>query len=92
MAHSAPFERANYSLDGSTDVLLAPVRGADTRRDLPQNLFRKHPAVFSAKFIFALLLIIASWVAVAVVRTWPVIVVAIIVLGSMYAPPRRASA
>ena len=40
-------------LDGSTGVLLAPVPGPETRRDLGPEYFQKRPAVFVAKFAVA---------------------------------------
>jgi fatty acid desaturase len=78
-------EAGGLSLDGSVDVLLAPVSGPDTRSALPRSLFVKHPGRFTAKFSFALAVVVAAWVAVALMPTAPVIVVAIIVLGLMYA-------
>jgi fatty acid desaturase len=85
MAYATPSDKSAYSLDGSTDVILAPVRGTDTRRDLPRGLFHKYPAFFTARLLCALAIIFASWTAVALVRTWPVISLAVIVLGAMYA-------
>lgn len=72
-------------LYGSTDVPLAPVRGVDNRGDLPKSLFAKRPGRFTAKFAFAIGLLGAGWVAIALSRSWPVIVLAVIVNGLMYA-------
>lgn len=66
-------------------MLLAPVRGADIRRDLPEDLFVKRPHAFTAKFAFAVAMVAACWVAVAIVRQWWVAVPAIAVLGLLYA-------
>jgi fatty acid desaturase len=74
-----------YSLDGSTDVQLAPIRGADTRRNLEKYLFTKRPVLFTVKFSIAVLLVAAGWVAIVLWPVWPVIVLAIIVIGAMYA-------
>jgi fatty acid desaturase len=78
-------EAGELSLDGSVNVLLAPISGADTRKALPRSLFVKHPGRFTAKFGFALAVVIAGWVMVALIPTVPVIVVAILILGPMYA-------
>jgi len=72
-------------LDGSTEVLLAPVRGADLRRNLPRTLFRKRPARFLAKFAFAYALIAGGYTAFILGAPWPVQVLAGLVLGLMYA-------
>jgi fatty acid desaturase len=72
-------------LDGSTGILLAPVKGKDERRALPQDLFVKKPSIFTAKFVIALVLVAAVWTVVALVPTWWVIVPSIIVNGLLYA-------
>lgn len=72
-------------LDGSTEVLLAPVRGRDPRRELPRTLFRKHPSKFLLKFGVASLLIVASWAAIVAGLPWPLQALAVVVLGLMYA-------
>lgn len=72
-------------LYGSTDVPLAPVRGVDTRRDLPKGLFSKRPGHFTAKLVFALALIGAGWAAIALTSNWLVITLAVLVNGLMYA-------
>ena len=72
-------------LDGSTEVLLAPVRGKDPRRELPRDLFRKRPAHFVAKFGLASILIAASCAVVIAGLAWPLQALALVVLGLMYA-------
>ncbi|KAB2343598.1 fatty acid desaturase family protein [Actinomadura rudentiformis] len=72
-------------LYGSVDVILAPVQGKDRRRELPKEIFVKRPGVFSLKFGLAMTLVVAGWVAMALFPTWPVIVVAGLVLGLAYA-------
>jgi fatty acid desaturase len=72
-------------LDGSTNVLLAPVRGVDERRNLPREFFVKRPGVFTAKFLFAVFTIAAVWTAVALRTTWWTVVISVIVNGLMYA-------
>jgi|SRR5580658_2367308 fatty acid desaturase len=84
-ANSSLRETRGPDLDGSVNVLLAPVSGPDTRSALPRSLFVKHPGRFTAKFAIALALVVASWVAVALMPTWPVILLAIIILGPIYA-------
>lgn len=74
-----------YSLDGSTDVQLAPIRGADTRRNLEKSLFVKRPVLFTVKFSIAVALVAAGWVAIVLWPVWPVIVLGVIVIGAMYA-------
>ncbi|MGH3877973.1 MAG: fatty acid desaturase family protein [Actinophytocola sp.] len=78
-------EEPGDSFDGSTNVRLAPVRGVDTRRNLDKTLFVKRPAVFTAKFAFAVALIAAGWAAVVLWPSWPVVVAATLVIGPMYA-------
>ena len=72
-------------LDGSTNVLLAPVPGPETRRDLGPEYFQKHPAVFVAKFAVAVVLIAAGWTWVALQPGVLSVVVTIITNGLMYA-------
>jgi fatty acid desaturase len=72
-------------LDGSTNVLLAPVPGPETRRDLGPEYFQKHPVVFVVKFAVAILLIAAGWAWVAVQPGVLSVVVTIITNGLMYA-------
>ncbi len=78
-------EENGLRLDGSTDAALAPIRGADTRRSLPMELFAKRPAWFSTKFGAAVAVIVACWVAVALVPRWWVVAAAVPVLGLLYA-------
>ncbi len=78
-------EENGLRLDGSTDALLAPIRGVDTRRSLPMELFAKRPGRFSAKFLSATLVIAACWVAVASAPRWWVVALTVPVLGLLYA-------
>lgn len=75
----------DHELEGDVDVRLAPVRGTDTRRQLPRTLFQRRPAVFVVKFLFASLLIAAGMAAVALQIHWAITAVAVVVLGLMYA-------
>lgn len=84
-ANSSPSEAGEASLDGSVNVLLAPISGPDTRKALPRSLFVKRPARFTAKLCIALAVVIAGWVTVALVPTVPVIIITIPILGLMYA-------
>lgn len=72
-------------LDGSENVLLAPVRGPEIRRSLDPELFQKRPAVFLAKFTVAVLIIAAAWTWVATQPSVLSIAVSVIVIGLMYA-------
>ncbi|MBV9822207.1 MAG: fatty acid desaturase [Actinobacteria bacterium] len=72
-------------LDGSTGVLLAPVAGPETRRDLGPEYFQKRPAVFVAKFAVAVAIIAAGWVWVALQTTVLSVVVTTVTTGLMYA-------
>jgi fatty acid desaturase len=85
MGYSDPADDPAVSLDGSVDVLLAPVKGVDGRRSLDASLFRKRPEVFSLKYGFAWLLVGLGWLAVAVAPRWWVIVPAVLVIGLLYA-------
>lgn len=72
-------------LDGSTEVLLAPVRGQDLRRNLPRTLFRKRPSRFVAKLAVAFTLIAVGYAVLLTPVAWPLKVLAALVLGLMYA-------
>jgi fatty acid desaturase len=72
-------------LYGSADVILAPVKGSDMRPHLPKGIFIKRPRLFSLKFGLAVALAVGGWVAMALFPTWPVIVVAGLMLGLVYA-------
>lgn len=75
----------NDALDAPQPVVLASVRGADTRRNLPKQYFRKKPLRFLTKFYIAGSLIAGGYVAIAVLASWPVTIAAIVVIGLMYA-------
>lgn len=85
MTESSQSLLADRLLYGSRDVPLAPVRGIDTRRDLPKGLFGRRPGRFTAKFAIALTIIAAGWVAIVFAPAWPVDIPAVIVIGLMYA-------
>lgn len=72
-------------LDGSTDVLLAPVSGLDSRRHLPDDLFNKRPSRFTAKFGFAWAAIAGGWALIAAVGTWWADAISVALLGLLYA-------
>ncbi len=72
-------------LDGSENVLLAPVRGPEIRRNLDPEFFTKRPGVFLVKFTVAVLIIVAAWVWVALQPNVLSIAVSVIVIGLMYA-------
>jgi fatty acid desaturase len=69
---------------GSTDVPLAPIRGRDPRRNLPAELFVKHPGRFAGKVGFGFAVIAAGYLTMEFAPTWAK-VVAGLVLGLMYA-------
>jgi fatty acid desaturase len=72
-------------LDAAENPILAPVRGSDFRQNLPKAYFVKKPARFTAKFTTGLILIAIAWAVIALWPTWPVMVVAGVVAGLMYA-------
>jgi fatty acid desaturase len=71
-------------LDGGKDVLLAPVRGPDTREKLADELFVRNPRRFAAKFLFAMAVIAGCWALVALGVHPALTVVAMLVAGLMY--------
>jgi fatty acid desaturase len=73
------------ALDAEQPVLLAPVRGTDIRRNLPKTFFPKKPSRFVLKFHFALGLIAASYLSIALSKEPLLIAAAILVSGVMYA-------
>lgn len=85
MRDNAMNNSAEVSLDGAKNVLLAPVQGPDSRRQLPEELFTKRPFRFTLKFLMAVLIIAASLAAVITAQQWWVTGVLVIVLGMMYA-------
>lgn len=72
------------SLDGAKDVLLAPVRGPDTRQKLDDELFARNPRRFAGKFAFALAVIAGCWAVIAAGLHPAVTGLAVIVTGLMY--------
>lgn len=85
MAASSQSLKSDPLLYGSQDVPLAPVRGIDTRRNLPKSLFTRKPGHFTVGFAFTLALIAAGWVVIAITPAWPVDIPAVIIIGLMYA-------
>jgi fatty acid desaturase len=75
----------DQNLDSSTDVLLAPVKGVDTRRALPKSMFVKRPWVFTMKVLLAFALVALGWAAVAVWTTWWVVAITVVTNGLLYA-------
>jgi fatty acid desaturase len=88
---SQPVIQEERALDGAQEVLLAPVRGADLRKSLPKDLFDRNPLIFTRKLIVAAVPIAASYAAIVLAlrepltASWPVIVLAVAVLGLIYA-------
>ncbi|MGW1072910.1 fatty acid desaturase family protein [Streptomyces sp. NPDC002537] len=80
-----PADGGQLSLDGSRDVLLAPIQGRDTRRGLPVTYFAKRPRRFLGKVTVAFAVILIFWTALLEWRTPVTVVVAVPVLGVMYA-------
>jgi len=72
-------------LDAAENALLAPVRGVDSRRALPKEYFAKKPSRFTVKFVAGVVLIAVAWTAIALRPGWPVLVVAGVLAGLMYA-------
>jgi fatty acid desaturase len=85
MRDNAMHDSFDDHFDGAKDVLLAPVRGPDSRRQLPTELFTKRPLRFTLKFLMAVLIIAVSWAAAISVQQWWITGVLVIVLGMMYA-------
>jgi fatty acid desaturase len=78
-------EGFDRTLDGSTEVRLAPVRGKDPRRNLPRTMFRKRPSRFVAKFALAAAIVAAGYAVIGFDLFWPLQVIAAVALGLMYA-------
>jgi fatty acid desaturase len=62
-----------------------PVRALAKPRELPQELFVRRSGQFAAKFFFALGLIVAGWVAIALEINVAVTALSVVVIGLMYA-------
>jgi fatty acid desaturase len=71
-------------LDRAKNVPLAPISGRDSRRDLPESLYRKKPARFAVKFGFAVMLITVCYVLIAVDLSWESTILAMLVAGLIY--------
>jgi fatty acid desaturase len=89
-AAAAVADRDDERLDGSSDVLFAPIRGVDLRRTVPKDLFVRRPGRFLAKFSIAVALIVAGVAAMVVglaaggLTAVLLIVPATVVVGVMY--------
>jgi fatty acid desaturase len=73
------------SLDGTTDVLLAPIRGRDLRRNAPGELFVRSPRRFVAKLGFSLAVVAAGAAAVLAGVSWVAVVPILVLLGLCFA-------
>ncbi len=73
------------NLEGDVDVPLAHISGKDMRRQMPREMFQRKPALFLLKFFFAIGIIATGTAAMFFYPTWPVIAVAVIVNGMMFA-------
>ncbi len=73
------------NLEGDVDVPLAHVAGKDLRRQLPKEMFERKPALFLAKYFFAMGLIVAATAGIILLQTIPAIVLGILVNGLMFA-------
>ena len=77
--------KTEYTLEGAENVILAPVKGKDSRRSLPKDFFDKNGPLFLLKFFFAFGLIAASWYTIYSGFSVVASVVAAIVAGLIYA-------
>ncbi len=82
---SLPVIEDQRKLDGAQEVLLAPVRGKDIRRNLPKDMFQRNPRQFTKKLLIAAVPIVICWAGILLAPTWYVITPAVIVLGLLYA-------
>jgi hypothetical protein len=65
-----PHDNIDDHFDGANTVLLAPIQGPDSRRQLPTELFTKRPFRFTMKFLMAVVIIAATWAAVITTQQW----------------------
>jgi fatty acid desaturase len=72
-------------LDGAENVVLAPIRGPDSRRQLPNELFTKRPLRFTMKLLMAVLIVAIAWTAVITAQKWWITGVSVIAMGMIYA-------
>lgn len=73
--------RTETQTEDSTDPHGSPI----TRAGLPTAMFRRRPGLFLAKFTFAMALVGACWAAIALMASIPVTILAIVVVGLLYA-------
>lgn len=85
MSRTPAADGGKPSLDGSYNVMLAPIRGRDTRRGLPMAYFAKSPRRFLGKAAIAFAVVLICWTALLEWRTPLTVCVAVPVLGVMYA-------
>jgi fatty acid desaturase len=76
---------ATATVDLIDENAAPPVQKLPKPRDLPQELFVRQPTTFAGKFLFALGLVVAGWAVIALEINAAVTVVAILVIGLMYA-------
>lgn len=72
-------------LEGHENVQLAQIQGDDARRRLPPEFFVRKPALFLAKFVFAMSLVAAATSAISLSDNWLVIGIAMLVNGLIFA-------
>jgi fatty acid desaturase len=78
-------DSGQLQLDGSYNVMLAPIRGKDTRRGLAMSYFVRSPRRFMAKIAVAFAVIVICYTALLEWRTPLTSAAAVLVLGVMYA-------
>lgn len=82
---SAATNFVEENLEGDVDVHLAEIKGEDTRRRLSAEFFQRKPAIFLAKFFFAIGIIAAASTAIFLSSNWIIVGVAILVNGLLFA-------
>jgi fatty acid desaturase len=85
MPSTAPRDDEPLNLDGFHDVLLAPVRGTDTRRGLPMTYFERRPGRFATKIAVSFGVIVVCYTALLELPGPATIAVCVPVLGVVYA-------
>jgi fatty acid desaturase len=85
MPFTASHDDEPLNLDGFHDVMLAPVRGTDTRRGLQMSYFERRPGRFAVKIAVALGVIVVCYTALLQLRGPATIAISVLVLGVMYA-------
>ncbi|MFD0382297.1 fatty acid desaturase family protein [Streptomyces stramineus] len=85
MSSTAPHDDEPLDPDSAKDVMLAPVRGVDTRRGLPVTYFERRPSRFVVKIAIAFGVIVVCYTALLELRNPVTIAVSVLVLGVTYA-------